>query len=261
MGRIVLPKTGVLMLALLAAGPSLAQKLSLGDRVSRLEQQSANQSSAAGQANVELLNRITQMQAEMQALRNQIEQLQNDNAQLKQQGQDQYVDLDSRLRRIEGGAAASVPAAGARPPAASAAPAAVAATRPAAQGDEQGSYSAAFDALKRDDFVASARGFQAYLDAYPQGALAPNAWYWLGESYYVTQNYPVALKAFDSLLSQFPDSSKASDAMLKKGYCLIEMGQVGPGQQVLERVIRNHPGTEVARLAASRLRALSLESH
>ena len=261
MGRIVLAKTGVLMLALLAAGPSLAQKLSLGDRVSRLEQQSANQSSAAGQANVELLNRITQMQAEMQALRNQIEQLQNDNTQLKQQGQDQYVDLDSRLRRIEGGAAAPVPAAGARPPVASAASAAVAANRPAPQGDEQGAYSAAFDALKRDDFVASARGFQTYLDAYPQGALAPNAWYWLGESYYVTQNYPVALKAFDSLLSQFPDSSKASDALLKKGYCLIEMDQAGPGQQVLERVIRNYPGTEVARLAASRLRALSLESH
>ena len=261
MGRTVLAKSGVLILALLAAGPSLGQKLSLGDRVSRLEQQSANQSSAAGQANVELLNRITQMQAEMQALRNQIEQLQNDNAQLKQQGQDQYVDLDSRLRRIEGGAGVPVASgAVARPPATVAAPV-PATSRPAPQGNEQGAYSAAFDALKRDDFVASARGFQSYLDAYPQGALAPNAWYWLGESYYVTQNYPVALKAFDSLLSQFPDSSKAPDAFLKKGYCLIELGQAGPGRQVLERVIKDYPGTEVARLAASRLRALSLETH
>jgi tol-pal system protein YbgF len=249
------------MLALLTAGPSLAQKLSLGDRVSRLEQQSANQTSAAGQANVELLNRITQMQAEMQALRNQIEQLQNDNAQLKQQGQDQYVDLDSRLRRVEGGSVAPAASGGvARTPAAVATPV-PAASRPAPQGDEQAAYSTAFDALKRDDFVASARGFQAYLDAYPQGALAPNARYWLGESYYVTQNYPVALKAFDSLLSQFPDSSKAPDALLKKGYCLIEMGQAGPGQQVLDRVIKSYPGTEVARLAASRLRALSLETH
>lgn len=253
-------RTGVLLLALLAAGPSLAQRQSLGDRVTRLEQQSASQSSSAGQANVELLNRITQMQAEMQALRNQIEQLQNDSAQLKQQGQDQYVDLDSRLRRIEGGAVppAAASAAVPRPPAAEPVPAA---GRPAPQGDEQGAYSAAFDALKRDDFVASARGFQDYLSAYPQGALAPNAWYWLGESYYVTQNYPVALKAFDTLLTQFPDSAKASDALLKKGYCLIEMGQAGPGQQVLDRVIRDYPGTEVARLAASRLRALSLESH
>ena len=96
-------RTLLIPMALLLAGPSLAQKLSLGERVTRLEQQNSSQASTAGQANVELLNRMTQMQSEMQALRNQIEQLQNETAQLKQQGQDQYVDLDARLRRIEGG--------------------------------------------------------------------------------------------------------------------------------------------------------------
>ena len=254
-------------MALQLSGPSLAQKLSLGDRVTRLEQQSSTQASSAGQANVELLNRITQMQSEMQALRNQIEQLQNDNAQFKQQGQDQYVDLDARLRRMESGApsAAGATSTGATPPV----PTRMLAP-PDAQNnstvdaapkmDEQQSYSAAFEALKRDDFVASARGFQAYLRGYPRGALAPNAWYWLGESYYVTQNYPMALQSFDALLSQFPGSAKAADALLKKGYCLIEMGQRGPGQQVLNRVINDYPGSEVARLATSRLRALNLES-
>ena len=68
--------------------------------------------------------------------------------------------------------------------------------------------------LKRDDFVESARAFQAYLRDYPDGSLAPNAWYWLGESYYVTQNYPLALQAFDMVLQSFPDSSKGPDAML-----------------------------------------------
>ena len=114
-------------------------------------------------------------------------------------------------------------------------------------------------ALRQGDYVASARGFQAYLSQYPGGALAANAWYWLGESYYATQNYPIALQSFDTLLVQFPGSAKAPDAMLKKGYSQIELGDAGVGAQTLNRVINDYPGSDAARLAASRLRALSLD--
>jgi len=126
--------------------------------------------------------------------------------------------------------------------------------------DEQAAYASAFAALKRGDYVESARGFQAYLHAFPQGSLAPNAWYWLGESYYVTQNFPIALESFQSLLSQFPDSAKVPDALLKKGYCQIEMSDVGAGQQTLNALIGEFPDTDAARLAVSRLRTLNLES-
>ena len=287
----VMRRASLLLAGLLLAAPAFAQKVSLADRVAALEQRAAAQSSSAGQANVELLNRLTQMQTEVQALRNQLEQLQNENEQLKIRNREQYVDLDTRLQRIEGaGATAGAPSAAAptarapgaatatraprtapRPP--SAAPGAAApgsapspgprdpSAGPPPGGDEQAAYLSAFDALKRGDYVESARGFQAYLHAFPHGALAPNAWYWLGESYYVTQNYPLALQSFETLLGQFPDSGKAPDALLKKGYCQIEMAQVAPGQQTLNRVINEYPGTDAARLAASRLRALSLEAH
>ena len=260
-------RLAVLLVAVLATSPVLAQKQSLADRVARLEQQSANEDSAGGRANVELLNRLTQMQTEVQALRNQLEQLQNENEQLKQRNREQYVDLDTRLQRMEGaGASAPAPPASGsasptRPSPAAASGAARPASRPAPAGpDDQAAYSAALDSLKAGDYVASARGFQAYLAAYPQGALAPNAWYWLGESYYGTQNFPLALQAFQSLLSQFPDSAKAPDALLKKGYSQIETGQRGAGEQTLNRVITDFPGSPAAGLAASRLRALSLES-
>jgi tol-pal system protein YbgF len=255
----------LLLVAAFVAAPAFAQKQSLADRVARLEQQAANETSSAGQANVELLNRLTQMQTEVQALRNQIEQLKNENEQLKQRSRDQYIDIDTRLQRIEGGAA-TASAAAANPPSRTPSTSASSIVPPRAPGapppsaDDQGAYTAAFEALKRGDYVESARAFKAYLSAFPNGSLAPNAWYWLGESYYVTQNYPIALEAFESLLSQFPDSSKAPDALLKKGYCQIELGQVGPGQVTLNRVINDYPGTEAARLAVSRLRALSLES-
>jgi tol-pal system protein YbgF len=254
----------VLSLAI-AGNPALAQqKRSLADRVAALEAAEASQAGNAGQQNIELVNKLTQMQAEVQALRNQVESLQNENEQLKQRAKDQYVDLDARLQRVEGAGTAAPPVSSAPPstrpaprPANGGAP--LSAPRPAGGASGEEAYAAAFNALKNDDFVESARAFQAYLRDYPDGALAPNAWYWLGESYYVTQNYPLALQAFDTVLSRFPDSGKAPDALLKKGYSQLELGQAGAGAATLNAVINQFPGTEAARLANTRLRTLSLQ--
>ena len=258
---------GLLMaVALLATAPAFAQKLSLAERVAQLEQESATRAATAGQSNVELLNRLTQLQTEVQALRNQLEQQQNENEQLKQRAHEQYVDLDTRLQKMESAAPTSAPVLAApAPPTQPArtpntAPAAtIPSTAPAA--DEQSAYDRAFDALLKRDYVGSARDFQAFLRDFPNAALAPNAWYWLGESYYVTQNYPIAQRAFESLLGQFPGSAKAPDALLKKGYCQIEMNQVEAGRNTLSQVIAHYPNTDSARLAETRLRNLGSEPH
>jgi len=272
---IVFMRAMLVAATLLVAAPSWAQRQSLADRVTALEQAAASQNQSGSQANVELLNRITQLQSDVQALRGQVEQLQNENEQLKQRNHDQYGDLDTRLQKLEGGAPAAastppLPRPAAVPPPDVAAPqdthtdgsGAPASAPPVGNpGGEAAAYGAAFDSLKRGDYVESARAFKSFLDAYPQATLAPNAWYWLGESYYVTQNYPIALDAFQNLLAQFPDSGKAPDALLKKGYCQVEMKQLGAGQQTLQQVIDQYPGSDAAGLAQNRLRELSLDQH
>ena len=90
----------VLAAALVAAAPAQAQRVSLADRVAALEAKANNP-----QQNLDLLNRITQQETELRSLRAQVEQLQHENEQLKQQGRDQYLDLDGRLNRLEGGTA------------------------------------------------------------------------------------------------------------------------------------------------------------
>lgn len=87
----------VVAAALAAAAPAHAQRQSLADRVGALEQQMYNNS-----ANQDLLNQINQLRQQVTSLQASIEQLQHDNAQLKQSAQDQYLDLDSRLNRLEG---------------------------------------------------------------------------------------------------------------------------------------------------------------
>ncbi len=274
-------KLATLAAALVAAASASAQRASLAERVERLEAQTASQNNA--QANMETLNRLNALQQEVASLRGLVEQLQNENAQLKQGNREQYVDLDSRLSRLEGGAgtagAPAAPATSAAQPAATpentpAAPVAetgaepprgvvadVANGAPAAAdpAGERPMYDSAFQALRDGEYAEASRRFQAYLEAYPAGTLAPNAWYWLGESYYVTQNYDVALQAFQSLLQTFADSAKAPDALLKAGYCEFELGRSDVGEKTLRDVVARYPGSDAARLAQSRLRSLALD--
>jgi tol-pal system protein YbgF len=241
------------LLFLLAALPVHAQRASLADRVTELESQAATQTQGAGQANMELLNRTTQMQDEIRALRAIIEQLQNDLEQARQRNREQYIDMDSRVSALEGGSAK--PATAAPVPVKPAAPAKPV---PAAAG-ENAAYQTAYNSLiKQGDAVTAAGQFQSFLQTYPDSRLAPNAWYWLGESYYATASYELALKSFGILLERFSDSGKAPDALLKSAYCHLELKNTAQGKQQLERVIALYPDHPVADMARSRLRGLSL---
>jgi tol-pal system protein YbgF len=268
------------LLSLMAAMPAHAQeRLSLADRVTRLEQQAQDK-----QGNIGLVNQVQNLQSQIRQLQGQIEELQHQVEQMKQAGKDQYIDLDSRLRRLEGNGAPaatgssaapaaattteSTPAAGSSAPAAAATTPAAAATTPAAASSADGpdaataqaAYDAAFNALRGGDFVQSSRGFRDFIAQYPDNALTPNAYYWLGESYYITQNYPVALQTFQKLVQLYPDSPKTSGALLKIGYCQYAMKQTDAATATLQSVMDKYPGTDVANLAKRRLHDIQLQS-
>jgi tol-pal system protein YbgF len=245
-----------------------AQTPSLAERVSRLEQQQAQQQSQGG--GVTIVNQVQDLQSQVQQLEGRIEELQHQVQQLQEQNKQQYVDLDSRLSKLEGGKAANLPAPatssgpGAPAPATSSAPAPAAASAgppPPPSPEQQAAYNAAFKSLTNGDYVAASRGFRAYIQQYPDSALAPNAYYWLGESYYVVQNYQLSLQTFQTLLATYPNSDKAPDALLKIGYAQAEMKQYDDAKATLTAVMNKYSGTTVARLAQSRLRAITLQEN
>jgi len=286
--------------AVVAFAPSAgAQRLSLAERVDKLEQQANGQGQQGGA--VDLVNQISALQSQVQSLQGQVEELKHALDESRQRSKDQYTDLDSRLGRLEGGGAAPPAPTGARggaarndnPPdidlgAPGAAPAkapvnapgvgdltdadraaipggsaaAAAATPPPAADPaaEGAAYNEAFAALKDGRYAESARRFQAFIDQHPSGELTGNAYYWLGESYYVTQNYKIAQQAFETLLQRYPNSQKAPDALLKIGYSQYEQKQWDDAEATLNRVVQTYPDTTVARLAQGRLRALKMEA-
>jgi tol-pal system protein YbgF len=259
-----------LVLALAFAAPASAQRVSTGDRLTALEQQL----SATRSGNLDLLNQIGELKAEVQSQRAQIEELQQQLEQQKQSGRAQYLDLDGRLNRLESGATppaavpqSTVPAPPVAKPTAPVPVATVQDTPPRVYGDpatlgtnvdERSAYNIAFDALKAGRYAESARLFQAFLDTHPSGAFAPNAMYWLGESYYVTQNYALAQEQFQSLIDQHPTHDKAAGALLKVGLCQYGLRQLDAAEATLGKVVARYPGSEAARTADDRLRAIQL---
>lgn len=265
---------GALASAMLFALPASAQdsRLSLADRVARLEQQAQNQD----QGGIGMVNQVQQLQQQVQQLQGQIEELQHQVQEAQDKNKAQYVDLDSRLGRLEKGGS---PAAGNNPPTADTPPvvdngkpqgkAQANASQPAAASSNggnanpagaQAAYDAAFGAIRGGDYVKASRGFRDFLQQYPDSNLAPNAYYWLGESYYATSNYPVALEAFQRLITQYPQSDKAPDALLKLGYTQLELKQNDAGKATLKSVATKYPGSKAAGLAQERLRRLQVQS-
>ncbi|MEG2942276.1 MAG: tol-pal system protein YbgF [Thermomonas sp.] len=250
----------VMSVAMLGASPlAFAQRASLADRVTALEQRAAGDQGAT-----ELVNQMTQLRSEVQALRGQIEELQQQLEQAKQGQRSQYLDLDGRLNRLEGGAPAG--AASSLPPSAYTPPAAtsggVVPSEPVSGAmagmDERSAYNFAFEALKGGDYVESSRRFRDFLGAFPGGQYAPNGLYWLGESYYVTQNYALAGDQFRSLLDRFPTHDKAPGALLKLGLSQYGLKQYADADATLRQVLQRYPNSDVARTADDRLRAMQI---
>jgi tol-pal system protein YbgF len=251
----------LLLAASASSAPAFAQRVSLADRVAALEARTNN-----NQANVDLLNQLTQLRSEVQALRAQVEELQQQNQQLQSTSKAQYLDLDDRLNRLEGGGPVIAPPAASGTPPVKPAPA-VSDSAPAVYGDkgavaqgagERAAYDAAFNALKGGQYAQSAELFQDFLQQYPNGSYTPNALYWLGESYYVTQNYQLAQERFQALLDRYPTHDKAPGALLKVGLAQYGARQYEAAERTLAEVTSRYPGTEAARTAADRLHAIQL---
>jgi tol-pal system protein YbgF len=260
-----------LVLAIFVSAPALAQQ--------------------DNQVMVDLVIQIQQLQDEVRMLTGKIEDQAMELENLGNRQRDQYLDLDQRITGLR--SAGPVPAGSAPMNTAGGAVSTSQATTAAVEDRpdvreplntpssvtalatpdtqaremvdspeaEKAAYDHAFQSLKDLKYADAAAQFQTFLQQYSGSEYADNAQYWLGESYYVTRNYDIALEAFQGLLSKYPDSPKVPDGLLKIGYTHYELKQWDLARAALEHVQQQYEGTTLARLAGSRLRSMKLEGH
>lgn len=234
---------------------------------------------------IQLLNQIELLNTEIARLRGQVEVLANQNEQLQKRQRDFYLDIDTRLRVLEGNTVPSTgqapstilgaptpssstptpaptPAAGAvssTVPAATVAPISSAATVVAdvAQREKENkAYDVGTSAFRRGDFAAAIRAFNTFHSDYPQSQLAPNALYWTGLCQFNLKDYGQARATQESLLKKYPDSNKAPDAMLVIASVHAEMGDAGAARNSYEDIIAKYSSSDAAAKARTRLSGL-----
>ena len=84
-------------------------------------------------------------------------------------------------------------------------------------------------------------GFKGFVQRYPQHALASNAQYWLGESYYARGDYQNAAVAFAEGYKAYKNSQKGPDNLLKLGVTLNALGAREQACATLAELDRKFP--------------------
>ncbi len=93
------------------------------------------------------------------------------------------------------------------------------------EGTPEEQYKHAINLLKKNDFVRAGQSFRAFLDVNAEHPLAANAQYWLGETFYVRNDYTNAAVIFAEGYEKFSSSSKAPDNLLKLGLSLANINE------------------------------------
>ncbi len=130
-------------------------------------------------------------------------------------------------------------------------------TRPAPLEGMSQAYDRAYLDFSKGNYELAILGFNEYLKVYPRSERADNAQYWIGECYYVQNDYPSAIEAFQRVLDRYSDGNKAPGAMLKIGYALLGLDREPDATRQLKTVIERYPGTLEAEHAKARLLSLS----
>jgi tol-pal system protein YbgF len=262
---------GVLIFAAIANIPSHAalfdddvarkQIAEQSRRVDDLKSQTDNISGRIGkmeealrsQSMLEFVNQLELVKREIQNLRGQIEVVNTGVESNAKRQRDMYVDLDTRMRRIEqGGAAPAAPAPG---------PGADTGTAPAAavagvSADETRVYEAAQQQRRIGNYQGAITSLQSFLGQYPKSPLAHRAQYWIGDSYFNLRDYKNAIASQQKLITTYPDSASAPDAMLNIASSQSELGDSANSRKTMDALVARYPNSEAADKAKRRLTTL-----
>lgn len=200
------------------------------DRLARIETMLQDRS-------IELARLIDELKQELARMRGQFEVQAHQIETLDRRQKDLYVNLDTRLRKLETGVQAQEKQAASAP-------------NPVAEGK---AYEAALNQFKLGNYQASVAAFQGFLAGYPNSQQVSSAQYWIGNAYYALRDYKTAIAAQQKVLASWPDSAKAPDAMLNIASCQAELGETRAARETLQALVKKYPGTQAADQAKQRL--------
>ncbi len=207
---------------------------------------------------VELESQNDALRQEIADLRGQIEVLSQKVSEMESRQKDFYVDLDDRLRRLEG----KPPAA--RPKSEEGQEAgeekeeqgekdAQGADKPAdlSVNTEEADFNVAEERFKAGNYKGAIAVYSRFIQKYPESHKLAHAYYQLGNAYYLQKDYKNAYRNQNTVIKRFPRNPIAPDAMLNMASCQIGMNNVAGAKKTLTDLTKNYPASNAAKRAKS----------
>lgn len=114
------------------------------------------------------------------------------------------------------------------------------------------------------NYDLSRQEFTDYIGHFPSSDLASNSQFYLGEIFYAQKDYTNAIKAYDLVMSKYPQSIKLAAALLKKAEAENTLKERTSSIRDLREVVHRFPGSDESRRARTLLQGMGVsatESH
>ncbi len=117
-------------------------------------------------------------------------------------------------------------------------------------------YEASLQQFRRGSFQTARSGLQEFLSSYPDHELAPDARFYVAETYAEAGEPGQALEAYSRVVELFPNSRRAASALYKSGLLERQRGNLEDARVFFSRVVNGYPDSDEAGLARDQLREL-----
>lgn len=251
------------------------QQQTMDERVTRME--------TALQGYPDLVMRLDNMSQDLAQMRGRLDSFANQLDAEDKRFHDLYIDLDSRLKTLEGGQpkveGGSPKTEGNATPSVVGQPGVT--TTPATGslgGGQQGSvkfgtsslgaatdgggiqfsdpsvdYDAALSVFNAGNYAKSKKLFENFIKTNPMDDKVPNALYWIGMNQLLLKDYKGARATNQALFKKYPDSSKAPDGLLNLAAAWLGLGDSATAKATWKMIVAKYPESSAAVKAKTRL--------
>src|SRR5437667_3528021 len=125
---------------------------------------------------------------------------------------------------------------------------------PAGPGPDQ-MYDLSLQQYRRGSLAAARLGFREFLRVFPTHERAPDALYYVGETF-AGESADSAAAVYQQVVRTYPNSSRAPSALYKLGLLAEQRGDKAAARTYYGRVISSYPRSDEANLARDKLQRL-----
>ncbi len=108
-------------------------------------------------------------------------------------------------------------------------------------GGPKADFDAAVALMQQSAYPEAEMAFRQFLQSHPRSALAPDATYWLGESYFQRGLHRDAAEQYLKVSTSWPQAGRAADSMLKLGMALSALGAKDQACSTYREIDRKYP--------------------